>query len=87
MFRANILVLRKLAEGCPRDVSIPFLFLLHVNNMKQTVDYDLFLYTDDSCLVYQQENVKEIEKNLNKDFSNVCNWRRQNKVYTIWHRA
>ena len=29
----------------------PLLFLLYVNNMKQDVDGDLFLYADASCLV------------------------------------
>ena len=42
--------------------------------MKQAVDCDLFLYAGDSCLVYQQKDVKEIEGNLNKNFSNVCDW-------------
>ena len=27
----------------------PFLFLLHVNDKKQAVDYDLFIYADDSA--------------------------------------
>ena len=50
----------------------PLLFLLHVNNMKQAVDCDLFLYADDSGLVYQHKDVKEIDRNLNKNFSDVC---------------
>ena len=50
----------------------PLLFLLYVNDMKQAVDCDLFLYADDSCLVYQHKDMKEIERNLNKNFSNVC---------------
>ena len=29
----------------------PLLFLLYVNDLKQAVDCDLFLYADDSCLV------------------------------------
>ena len=33
------------------------LFLLYVNDVKQTVDCDLFLYADDSCLVYQHKDV------------------------------
>ena len=48
--------------------------------MKQVVDCDLFLYADDSCLVYQYKDVKEIEKNLNKNFSNVCDWFVDNKL-------
>ena len=40
--------------------------------MKQAIDSDLFLYADDSCLDYQHKDAKEIEKNLNKNFSDVC---------------
>ena len=38
----------------------PLLFLLYVNDMKQAVDCDLFLYAGGSCLVYQNKDVKEI---------------------------
>ena len=48
--------------------------------MKQAVDCDLFLYADDSCLVYQHKDVKETERNLNKNFSNVCDWFVDNKL-------
>ena len=48
--------------------------------MKQAVDCDLFLYADDSCLVYQHKDVKDIERNLNKSFSNVCDWFVDNKL-------
>ena len=40
--------------------------------MKQAVDCDSFLYADDSCLVYQHKDVKEIERNINKNFPDVC---------------
>ena len=58
----------------------PLLFLLYVNDMKQAVDCDLFLYADDSCLVYQHKDVQEIGRNLNKNFSNVCDWFVDNKL-------
>ena len=59
--------------------------------MNQTVYCDLFLHADESCLVYRHEDAKERERNLNKNFSDVCNllvdkklsihfWRRQNKM-------
>ena len=35
---------------------------------------DLFLYADDSCLVFQHKDAKEIEKQLNNDFANLCDW-------------
>ena len=58
-------------------------FLLYVNNMKQAVDWDLSLYADDSCLVYQHKDVKEIERNLNKNISNVCDWFVDNSLYYL----
>ena len=48
--------------------------------MPQPVKSNLFLYADDSCLMYQHRDVKEIEKELNKDFENVCNWFVDNKL-------
>ena len=35
---------------------------------------------DDSCLMYQHRDVEEIEKQLNKDFVNVCDWFIDNKL-------
>ena len=48
--------------------------------MKQAVDCDLFLHVDASYLVYQHKEVKEIERNLNKNFSDVCDWFVNNKL-------
>ena len=38
--------------------------------MPHTVDRDLFLYVDDTCLLHQHEDLKQINKELTK---NVCN--------------
>ena len=48
--------------------------------MKQAVDCDFILYPDNSCLVYQRKYVKEIERNLKNDFSDVCDWFVGNKL-------
>ena len=58
----------------------PLLFFLYVNDMKQAVDCDLFLYADDSCLVYQHKDVSKTEQNLNKFSSNICDWFVDNKL-------
>ncbi len=58
----------------------PLLFLLYINDMPQSVTSDLFLYADDSCLVYQHKDVTEIEKQLNNDFKNLCDWFVDNKL-------
>ena len=48
--------------------------------MPQAVKSNLFLYADDSCLMYQHRDVEEIEKQLSKDFENVCDWFDDNKL-------
>ena len=48
--------------------------------MLQAVKYDLFLYADDRCLTFQRENLKEIEDQLNLNFSSVCDWCINNKL-------
>ena len=48
--------------------------------MPMAVKCDFFLYVDDTCLVFQSTNVKDIEKQLNKDFSNICDWFFDNKL-------
>ena len=42
--------------------------------MPQAVKSNVFLYADDSCLVFQGKDVIEIEKQLNRDFKSICEW-------------
>ena len=48
--------------------------------MSQAVTCDLLLYADDSCLVYQGSDLKDIEIQLNKDFNSLCDWFVDNKL-------
>ena len=48
--------------------------------MPQAVDCELLLYADDSCLVFGDENVNEIEKQLNRNFNSLCDWFVDNKL-------
>ena len=48
--------------------------------MPQAVKCDLFLYVDDTYLTFQHENVKEIEDQLNLNFSSLCDWFIDNKL-------
>ena len=71
----------KVTCGVPQGSILgPLLFLLYVNDMSQAVRCDLLLYADDSCLLYQHKDVNEIEKQLSKDFSNICDWFVDNKL-------
>ena len=40
---------------------------------------NISLFADDTCLVFQSKNVKDIEKQLNEDFANICDWLVENK--------
>ena len=44
----------------------PLVFLIYVNDMSQTVGCGLYLYEDDSCLLFQHKNVTEIKKTVNQ---------------------
>ena len=40
--------------------------------MLKAVKCNLFLYADDTCLVFQINNIKDIEMKLNDYFPNMC---------------
>ena len=48
--------------------------------MPQAVKCDLFLYADDTCITSQHKNVKEIEDQVNLNFSSLCDWFINNKL-------
>ena len=50
-----------------------FCFLIYVNDMLQAIKCDIFLYVDDTCLVYQHRDTNEINQ-LNEDFCDICDW-------------
>ena len=52
----------------------PLIFLMYVNDMAQAAKCDLYLYTDDSCLVYTVRDMHAIECTLNKNFNSLCDW-------------
>ena len=58
----------------------PLIFLLYVNDMSTSVDCDLLLYADDSCLVFTGSNIKDIENNLNRNFESLCDWFVENNL-------
>ena len=56
------------------------LYSLSYMCMPQAVKSNLFLYADDSCLIFQGKDVIEIEKQLNGDFTNICEWFVDNRL-------
>ena len=63
----------KLSCGVPQGSILgPLIFLLYVNDMPQAVDCGLLLYAGDSCLVFSDNSVNDIEEQLNKNFNSLC---------------
>ena len=54
--------------GVPQgSILDPLIFLLYVNDMSNSVDCDLLIYADDSCLLFTGPDLKTLEANLNKN--------------------
>ncbi len=58
----------------------PLLFTIYVNDMCNAVQCDLFLYADDSMLLVNGRNVKEIESLLELEMEKLCIWLESNKL-------
>ena len=57
----------KISCGVPQGSILgPLLFLIYVNDMSQAVECDLYLYADDSSLLFQHKNVTEIKKTVDQ---------------------
>ena len=71
----------RISCGVPQSSILgSLLFLIYVNDMPQAVNSNLFLYADDSCLMFQHKEVEEIERVLNNDFESICDWFVDNKL-------
>ena len=69
--------------GVPQGFMLgPLLFLICVNDMSQAVECYLYLYANDSCLLFQHKGVTEIKRQLTKDFNNIRDWFVDNKLST-----
>ena len=53
---------------------------MYVNDMPKAINCKLLLYADDSCIIFQDKDIKVIEQHLNTDFSNLCDWFVDNKL-------
>ena len=62
----------------------PLLFLLHINDMQEAIDCDLFLYPNDTCLLFQRNDLERIKELLTNNFFNMFDWFLDNKLSIIF---
>ena len=48
--------------------------------MPQSLNFELLLYADDTYLIFQHNDIKEIKNQLNKSFSLICDCIVDNKL-------
>lgn len=68
--------------GVPQgSVLGPLFFLLYINDLKSACSCELFLYADDSALLFFSHKDKNIvERTLSVELSNVSRWMSDNKL-------
>ena len=66
--------------GVPQESILgPLLFLFYINDLPQAPVCELFLYADDTWLLFQQKDLERIKEELTKNFSNIFDWFLDNK--------
>ena len=69
-------------HGVPQgSVLGPLLFLIYINDLHVCIKYSkLNLFADDSSLVLKNASPKQLQKYINLDLKNLCNWLKANKI-------
>ena len=67
--------------GIPQGAILgSLLFLNYINCMAQAVKCELLLHADDTCLIFQHNDIIEIEIQLNKNITLICDWFVDNEI-------
>ena len=81
----SFLGLGNLQCGVPQGfIFRQLLFMLYINYIPQTVDCELWLYADDTCLILQHKDIAKTKMTLNKNFSMFSYWSVDDFV---WHKT
>ena len=59
----------------------PLLFLIYINDLSQSIKTSkIHHFADDTNLLYASSSLKDIDKKINFDLSNLVQWLRANKI-------
>ena len=68
--------------GVPQgSVLGPLLFLIYINDLHKAIKYSKVRhFADDTNLLINNKSSKQLQKQLNMDLRNLCNWLKANKI-------
>ena len=74
--------LSNIKYGVPQGSLLgPLLFLLYINDLNKAVVHSkVHHFADDTNLLYASHSLKNLDKTVNFDFSNLVQWLRANKI-------
>ena len=78
-FQSNEVIMK---YGVPQgSVLGPLLFLIYINDLNTVIRFcTTRLFADDTCLLIKNKSLKQMQKQLNLDLRNLCNWLKANKI-------
>ena len=78
-FQSNEVIMK---YGVPQgSVLGPLLFLIYINDLNTVIRFcTTRLFADDTWLLIKNNSLKQMQKQLNLDLRNLCNWLKANKI-------
>ena len=77
----------KVSRGIPQGSCLgPLHFLLYINDISLISNFDTTLFTNDTCMLMADNNLKNLEHKVQIKLKKVNSWLCQNKLSQIFQK-